>query len=229
MRLGDTAVGLGNNAEARACYEQALTLFHEIGNRWGMAAALINLGQVALARQQSAAAVRLFQEALRLALETGSAPQVTTILAACAAQVRRAGDAAWADELAQLGAGAAASDAGQVQIARLLAWSWPAETGQPITLEQALSTLHDQVEAAPAARVRGAAPQPSQAAYTAGLTAREVEVLQLVAQGLTDAQVAEKLVLSPRTVSTHLTAIYGKLQVNSRSAATRFAVEHGLV
>ena len=52
---------------------------------------------------------------------------------------------------------------------------------------------------------------------------------RLVAQGLTDAQVAEKLVLSPRTVSTHLTSIYGKLQVNSRSAATRFAVENGVV
>ena len=58
---------------------------------------------------------------------------------------------------------------------------------------------------------------------------QEIAVLRLVAQGLTDAQVAEKLVLSPRTVSTHLTSIYGKLQVNSRSAATRFAVENGVV
>jgi len=54
-------------------------------------------------------------------------------------------------------------------------------------------------------------------------------VLRLVAQGLTDAQVAERLILSRRTVSTHLTSIYSKLQVASRSAATRFAVEHGLV
>ena len=42
------------------------------------------------------------------------------------------------------------------------------------------------------------------------------------------AEVAERLVVSRRTVSTHLSAIYGKLQVNSRSAATRFAIEHGL-
>ena len=62
----------------------------------------------------------------------------------------------------------------------------------------------------------------------AGLTARELDVLRLVAGGLTDAQVAARLVLSPRTVSTHLSSIYGKLQVNSRSAATRFALEHGL-
>jgi DNA-binding NarL/FixJ family response regulator len=64
--------------------------------------------------------------------------------------------------------------------------------------------------------------------YPAGLTAREVEVLQLVAEGLTDAEVAERLYLSRRTVSTHLTSIYNKLGVGSRAAATRFAVEQGL-
>lgn len=63
----------------------------------------------------------------------------------------------------------------------------------------------------------------------AGLTVREVEVLRLVAQGLTDAQVAEQLVISPRTVSTHLTSIYAKLQVSSRSAATVYALAHAMV
>ncbi len=66
-------------------------------------------------------------------------------------------------------------------------------------------------------------------ALPAGLTAREVEVLRLVATGLSDAQVAMQLVVSPRTVSTHLQSIYNKLGVNSRAAATRFAVEQGLV
>lgn len=65
--------------------------------------------------------------------------------------------------------------------------------------------------------------------YPAGLTRREVEVLRLVAQGLTDAQVAERLVVSPRTVSTHLTSIYNKLQVNTRASATNFAVKNHLV
>jgi DNA-binding CsgD family transcriptional regulator/tetratricopeptide (TPR) repeat protein len=60
------------------------------------------------------------------------------------------------------------------------------------------------------------------------LTEREREVLNLVAQGLTDADVAERLFLSPRTVSTHLTSIYSKLDVSSRTAATRVASEHGL-
>jgi DNA-binding CsgD family transcriptional regulator len=68
----------------------------------------------------------------------------------------------------------------------------------------------------------------SRAARPAGLTAREVEVLRLVAQGLTDAEVAEQLFLARRTVNTHLTSIYTKLNVSSRAAATRFAVEQGL-
>jgi len=57
---------------------------------------------------------------------------------------------------------------------------------------------------------------------------REIEVLGLVAEGLTDAQVAERLVVSLRTVHAHLRSIYRKLDVRSRSAATRYAVEHGL-
>jgi DNA-binding CsgD family transcriptional regulator len=60
------------------------------------------------------------------------------------------------------------------------------------------------------------------------LTKREVEVLRLVALGFSDQQVAEKLVISPRTVNAHLTSIYSKLGVNSRASATRFAVEKGL-
>ena len=65
--------------------------------------------------------------------------------------------------------------------------------------------------------------------YPDGLTAREVEVLRLVAQGLTDGHIAEQLVVSPRTVNSHLTSIYSKIQVSSRTAATRYAMEHHLI
>lgn len=61
------------------------------------------------------------------------------------------------------------------------------------------------------------------------LTSREVEVLRRLVQGLTYAQIAEQLVISPRTVDAHLRAIYGKLGVRSRHEATRFAVEHNLI
>ncbi len=65
--------------------------------------------------------------------------------------------------------------------------------------------------------------------YSAQLTAREQEVLRLVALGLTIEQMAERLVISPRTVDTHLKLIYRKIGVSSRSAATRYAMQHHLV
>ena len=61
-----------------------------------------------------------------------------------------------------------------------------------------------------------------------GLTAREVEVLKLVAAGLMNRQIAERLAVSTRTVDAHLRSIYAKLGVKSRSSATRFAVDHHL-
>src|SRR5258708_5434808 len=83
----------------------------------------------------------------------------------------------------------------------------------------------------PAQAVPGATPTvPTRhSSYPAGLTAREMEVLRLVAQGLSDTQVAEQLVISPRTVNWHLTSIYSKLGVSSRAAATRYAIEHQMV
>ncbi len=60
------------------------------------------------------------------------------------------------------------------------------------------------------------------------LTAREVEVLRLLAQGLSNKKIAEQLVLSPHTVSGHIQSIFGKLALNTRSAATRYALEHHL-
>jgi len=61
------------------------------------------------------------------------------------------------------------------------------------------------------------------------LTPRELDVLRLLVQGLSDTQIAEKLVVSRRTVTTHLTTIYRKLGVNSRSAAMRHALDHKLI
>ena len=65
--------------------------------------------------------------------------------------------------------------------------------------------------------------------YPNELTAREVEVLRLVAVGLSDSAVAERLVISPRTVQGHVRSIFNKIHVNSRVAATRYAIEHRLV
>ena len=81
------------------------------------------------------------------------------------------------------------------------------------------------------AQTSGAAEPPAAAApgLPAGLTEREAEVLRLLAQGLSYAEIADRLVISPRTVNRHLTSIYGKLDVTSRHAAARFAIDHGLL
>ena len=65
-------------------------------------------------------------------------------------------------------------------------------------------------------------------AYAAELTAREIEVLRLLATGLSNKRIAEYLVLSPHTVNVHIHSIFGKLAVHSRSAATRYALDHQL-
>ena len=65
-------------------------------------------------------------------------------------------------------------------------------------------------------------------AHPGGLSEREAEVLGLIARGLTNAQAAERLFLSPRTVDAHLRRIYDKLGANTRADAVRFAGEHDI-
>jgi len=65
--------------------------------------------------------------------------------------------------------------------------------------------------------------------WPAGLTAREVEVLSLLARGCQNKEIARRLVVTPKTVSTHVEHIYAKLDVSSRAGATLFATQHGLV
>jgi DNA-binding CsgD family transcriptional regulator len=63
----------------------------------------------------------------------------------------------------------------------------------------------------------------------AGLTAREVEVLRLIARGASTKDVAARLVISPKTAGTHIEHIYAKLGVSRRAEAALFAVQHGLL
>ncbi len=62
----------------------------------------------------------------------------------------------------------------------------------------------------------------------AGLTQREVEVLQLIASGKTNAEIADVLVLSVRTVERHITNAYGKIDARGKADATAFVLQHGL-
>jgi DNA-binding CsgD family transcriptional regulator len=73
------------------------------------------------------------------------------------------------------------------------------------------------------------APSARAADAPGGLTTREVEVLRLVASGMTNRQIAESLVLSEKTVARHVANIFTKIGVTSRSAATAYAFQHRLV
>jgi HD-GYP domain-containing protein (c-di-GMP phosphodiesterase class II) len=63
----------------------------------------------------------------------------------------------------------------------------------------------------------------------AGLTAREVEVLKLLARGLTNKEIAERLFISPKTVANHVEHIYVKIEASNRAAASLFTMQHGLL
>jgi DNA-binding NarL/FixJ family response regulator len=91
--------------------------------------------------------------------------------------------------------------------------------GRAMTPEEVLAVARD--EASPDT-------EGTRWAQSGDLTAREAEVLRLVARGMTDAQVADELVVSRRTVHAHLRSIYRKLAVSSRHAATRWALERHL-
>jgi predicted ATPase/DNA-binding CsgD family transcriptional regulator len=136
------------------------------------------------------------------------------------------------------GGGEAAEQALRLEAA--LSWFWTLRGYQNdgrrrprqlfLDLEETLSTEEaaptppsTEIWQPPTPPARGTPPAP------AGLTDREVEVLCLIAQGWTDAQIAEHLVISPRTVNRHTTSLYSKLGVSSRAAATRYAVEHHLL
>jgi predicted ATPase/DNA-binding CsgD family transcriptional regulator len=204
--LATSVVLQGDIAQARTLYEQSLAVATALGH-WELKAACLQGLAVALTAQAHLlAAARLWGAAETLL--QNSATTLPHVLRASAerAQARartQLGDKVFAQALAE----------GRTMTAeQALAW-------QPAIAPQ---QAHLSTHSSPTAPTRPAS-------SPAGLTTREVEVLRLVAQGLTDAQVAERLVISHRTVTTHLSSIYNKLGSNSRAAAARFAAEHQLI
>ena len=237
-RLGHEAYELGDYSRAEAVLEEALERWRRLGNPWGIGVVLGKLADVAQARGDDARAAALYGESLdfwsqgnelgtveiltglaRLAAKGRTESAVRLFAAAEAVQTRISLTPAPALRAKNERALVAAREAlGEEAFAD--AWA----AGGDLTLDQAVSEARSVADGA--GRAPHADPDPSSAA--SGLSPRELEVLGLVAQGLTSAQVAERLFLSPRTVNAHLGSIYHKLGVRSRSAATRFAVEHNL-
>src|SRR5258708_6531267 len=236
----------GNISQAGLQAEEALELYKGLNLKGGMAEALFYLAQVEAHQEHYPAALSLIEESLNLAREVDAKWNIPFNLEVLAEVVAAQGEGIWATRL--LGASeflreryhsplppayragyervvaAARTQLGEQAFAA--AWA----EGRTMTPEQALAARGSAaISTSTSEEPSLTPPAKSLPSYPDDLTAREVELLPLLAQGLTDAQIAEPLVISRRTVNTHLTSIYGKIQVSSRSAATRYAVEHQLV
>jgi predicted ATPase/DNA-binding CsgD family transcriptional regulator len=221
--LGYVALAEGDLEAANALLEESLAEFRELGDRWWALRGICALGHVAARRGARPAARLRFAQGHEIARELGD----PMLEAACLEGLAGAHGPALAARLL----GAAES------VRELAGAAWPAFVlaDSERSADRARCALGEERFAAEWARGRamGAADildlaPPGPPEHPAGLTLREVEVLRLVAAGLTDAQIADRLVLSVRTVHSHVRSIYRKLGVSSRSAATGYVLRQGL-
>jgi predicted ATPase/DNA-binding CsgD family transcriptional regulator len=242
-RLGHEAYELGDWSRAETVLEEALERWRRLGNPWGIGVVLGKLADVAQARGDDARAAPLYRESLDYWQGQGSeliTVEILTGLARLAAknQPERAVRLFAATQAVQAQVGLTPAPALRTKNERALATArralgaeafaaaWAA--GEELSLQGAAAEAQS-VTADAGRPPAHTAPDSRPSGALGELSRRELEVLALVAEGLTNAQVAERLFLSPRTVNAHLTSIYHKLGVGSRSAAVRIAVEHNLV
>lgn len=225
--------------ERKRLLDESLVLYEELGNQEGIATVLLTQAQLAYMEKAYADARRLLERCLQILVSKENKPALIASLAELAHLAAREGQASWTIRLL------AASDALREAIGR-----------PPVPLKDAYLRLTTLVAVPPsereftvvwqagrsltpaqavAAREESAAKEPSSPGdispppLPTRLTAREREVLRLLTLGLTNPQIARRLVISPVTVNAHVRSIYGKLAVTSRSAATRYALLHQLV
>ena len=232
----------GNLPRARDLFEQGLVIKRQLGDQRPLAIGLANLADLLIRTGEWAAAGRALAEAAGLAAGLGSPQLIGTIrcnqghlaarqdhwadaaghYAAAIAAYQEAGHPFDAVE-AMLGLGRAAGRlgrAGEAAAHLRAAEALAAEIRNPLRLDQVRAALAEAGVAA--AGTTAASPPPG------GLTARQAEVLGLLATGMSNKQIAAELALSPATVERHLATIYRKLGLGGRVDAARYAVAHGL-
>jgi predicted ATPase/DNA-binding CsgD family transcriptional regulator/DNA-binding XRE family transcriptional regulator len=227
----------GDLARARELFERALVIKRQLGERRSLAIGLANLGDLLTRISQWEAAARALAEAAALATDLGNPQLIGTVqcnlgnvathqrewaaaavhYAAAVAAYQEAGHGHDAVE-ALTGLGRASyrlgrpdEGAGHLRAAEALA----GDLGNPQRLAEVRAALAESTGAA-------AGPLPG------GLTARQAEVLRLLAAGMSNKQIAAELYLSPATVERHLATIYRKLGLAGRVEAARYALAHGL-
>ncbi len=238
--LGMSALYEGNHGRAVALLEESMASFRNLGDTQRVTLCVTHLWMAELEGGDPERAAALVSENLRLLRGLGIKPRIYNdllggaILAAIGGRPARAARLWAAAEALREAIGLAIVLWDHVPTdyeARLaatrsqlgeeaFATAW--EEGKAMTPERAIGYALS--EASPPTDAL-----PPKGDKEAGLSARELEVLRLVAQGLTDPQVAERLYLSPRTVNHHLRSVYAKLGVRSRAAAATEAVGRGLI
>ncbi len=250
LLLGDLRLRQRAVEQAGLLFHESLDLYQQMDDGWSVAWALSALSEVARLQGNYQQAMGHLQFSLVLYQKLDSRSEIPYPLEALALTAADQGQFRRAAHL--WGAASALRDAVHAHLqpsyeadyaptlekvraalgkdAFAIAWA----EGRAMTLDEVLALAIEAASAAEPAEPEPPSPKPEplssaqSRAHAYGLTPREVEVLRLVACGLTDAQIAEKLVISPRTVGKHLESIYSKLYLPSRSAATRWAIEHGL-
>jgi len=233
----------GNLATARRLAEESLVLQRQIGEHYLLARCLDIVGQVATAEGQYVGARAALRESLQLRHElgnrtTGIADTLESIaaLAATESQSERAVRLAGAAASIRGEVGAPLSPMGRAKLDKwlvplrevlgaettTLAW----EAGRDMQIEQAL----DLALAATDAPLRRSDGQPDRSTpQTAQLTPRQLEVAVLVAHGLTNRQIAERLVVTERAAAAHVEHILNRLGVGSRTQIAVWISESGLL
>jgi non-specific serine/threonine protein kinase len=249
VRLGDAQMRSGGYPRASASVQESLALFRKLEDEWGISFALAANCELAFLQGDYDVAKSCFQESIILSLGYGSNWGMSwrlEALAIIAVEQNKYEEAVilWdsgfslretfqtplppfyrEDYAPYMTAARIALGDGAYQVAWERGYSLDLEQVLDIALERPVAQLNDSPSSSDDGELSA---NPPDFVQQYSLTRREVEVLRLVASGLTNRQVAEKLVISPRTVSKHLESIYSKIQVNSRSAATRFALEHNI-
>lgn len=223
----------GDLPTARADFEEALEIFRKLDDVFWIGGCLVHLGYIDCGEGEYAAARSRFlqmSESVPLAQVPFGATYALdgyARLAAAEGEAVRALQLGGATHALRRTYGVTIGPSEQAAFRRRLEPAWRAlgeeageaswEEGLAMSLEEALDLAFAEPTTEPDRISDGL------------LSARELEVLSLVAQGLTDAEVAENLYVSPRTVGGHLRGTYRKLGVKSRTAALREAGDLGLI
>lgn len=253
LLLANLACVQGDFARAHALVQESLCYFRQMDDRWGIAYTLLHLARVLFERGDVAQARQRVEECFSLstslgykagiadslgllgqfAFHEGNYESARTSVEKSVALFREIGDrrstAQSLFRLANILVACNSRLAAQSLYEEGLSLARSVEDMELIDgCEEALKRAQTPAEYSSFTLVSTIGSKKT-SNRLAGLTAREVEVLRLVAKGMSDFQVAEQLVISHRTVHAHLSSIYSKLNVSSRGAAACFAFEHALL